>query len=50
MKAEAEGENEGKAETILSASPAVSVSKKVLSFSVPQFKHRAKKSAVCVSR
>ncbi|MEG4008073.1 hypothetical protein QUA41_19920 [Microcoleus sp. Pol11C1] len=50
LKAEAEGENEGKAETILSTSPAVSVSKKVLSFSVPQFKQRAKKSAVSVSR
>ena len=50
LKTEAEGENEGKAETILSPSPAVSVSKKVLSFSVPQFKHRAKKSAVSVSR
>ena len=45
-----EAENEGKAERIVSASPAVSVSKKVLSFSVPHFKPRTQKSAVSVSR
>ena len=50
LKAKAEGENEGKAETSLSASPAVSLPKKRLSFSLPPFKKLAKKSAVTLSR
>ena len=50
LKAKAEGENEGKAQSLVSASPAVSLPKKSLSFSLPAFKRLAKKSAVSVSR
>ena len=50
LKATAEGENEGKAERLVSASPAVSLPKKSLSFSLPTFKNRSKKSAVSLSR
>ena len=50
LKAKAEGENGGKVETSLSASPAVSLPKKRLSFSLPPLKKLAKKSAVTVSR
>ncbi|MEG4347355.1 hypothetical protein QUB70_29345 [Microcoleus sp. A003_D6] len=50
LKAKAEGENEGKVETSLFASPAVSLPKKRLSFSLPPLKKLAKKSAVAVSR
>jgi hypothetical protein len=50
LKAKAEGENEGKAQRLVSASPAVSLPKKSLSFSLPPLKKLAKKSAVTVSR
>jgi hypothetical protein len=50
LKATAEGENEGKAERLVSSSPAVSLPKKGLSFSLPPFKNRSKKSAVTLSR
>ena len=50
LKAKAEGENEGKAQRLVYASPAVSLPKKSLSFSLPPLKKLAKKSAVTVSR
>ena len=49
LKATAEAENEAKVETSLSPSPAVSLPKKRLSFSLPPLKKLAKKSAVTVS-
>ncbi|MEG4801965.1 hypothetical protein QUB63_19215 [Microcoleus sp. ARI1-B5] len=49
LKAKAAGENESKVETTLSDSPAVSLPKKRLSFSLPPLKKLAKKSAVTVS-
>ncbi|MEG5057596.1 hypothetical protein QUB60_04800 [Microcoleus sp. A2-C5] len=50
FKAKAEGENEGKVETILSASPTISLPKKTLSFSLLPFKKLGKKSVVTFSR
>jgi hypothetical protein len=50
LKEKAEGENEGKAQRLVSDSPAVSLPKKSLSFSLPPLKKLAKKSAVTVSR
>jgi len=50
LKAKAEGENESKAQRLVSDSPAVSLPKKSLSFSLPPLKKLAKKSAVTVSR
>ena len=50
LKAKAEGGNEGKAQSLVSDSPAVSLPKKSLSFSLPPLKKFAKKSAVTVSR
>jgi hypothetical protein len=50
LKAKAEGENEGKAQRLVSDSPAVSLPKKSLSYSLPPLKKLAKKSAVTVSR
>ena len=50
LKAKAEGENEGKVETSLSDSPAVSLPKKTFSFSLPPFKKLTKKSVVTLSR
>jgi hypothetical protein len=50
LKAKAEGENESKAQRLVSDSPAVSLPKKSLSFSLPPLKKFAKKSAVTVSR
>ncbi len=50
LKAKAEGENEGKVQTTLSASPTISLPKKRLSFSLPTFKKLAKKSVVTLSR
>ncbi len=50
LKAKAEGENEGKVETSLSASPAVSLPKKRLSFSLLPLKMLTRKSAVTLSR
>jgi hypothetical protein len=50
LKEKAEGENEGKAQRLVSDSPTVSLPKKSLSFSLPPLKKLAKKSAVTVSR
>ena len=50
LKEKAEGGNEGKAQSLVSDSPAVSLPKKSLSFSLPPLKKFAKKSAVTVSR
>jgi len=50
LKAKAEGENKGKAQRLVSASPAVLLPKKSLSYSLPPLKKLAKKSAVTLSR
>jgi hypothetical protein len=50
LKATTVGENAAKVETIISATPAVSVPKKHLSFSLPPLKNLARKSAVILSR
>ena len=50
LTAKAEGENEGKAQRLVSSSPAVSLPKKGISFSLSPFKNRSKKSAVSLSR
>jgi hypothetical protein len=50
LKATTEGENKGKVETTVSASPTISLPKKTLSFSLPPFKKLGKKSVVTLSR
>ena len=50
LKAKAEGENESKVQRLVSDSPAVSLPKKSLSFSLPPLKKLGKKPAVTVSR
>ena len=50
LEAKAEAENEGKAQRLVPDSPAVSLPKKSLSYSLPPLKKLGKKSAVTVSR
>lgn len=50
LTAKADRENEGKVETTISASPAISLPKKPLAFSLPPFKKLAKKSVVTLAR
>ena len=50
LKGKSAGENPGKVETLVSASPAVSLPKKRPFSSLPNFKKLAKKSVVILSR